>query len=104
MDNLKILKLLEQQRDSLFEELKATSISQLYKQQYNDIKANRVFVFDNGERKMLSDLKKLSKNTSLDGPFENKLTEYLSLDNDMLTAYMQTEFKRVLNEIWDAPY
>lgn len=99
MDNPKILKLLENQRDSLFEKLNATSISGLYKEQYEDIKAGRVFVFDNGERQMLSELKKLSKDTSLDGSFANKLTEYLSLDNDTLTAYFQKEFERVLDEI-----
>ena len=56
MDNPIILISLEKQRDSLLQKLKATSISALYKEQYNDIKAGRLFVFDNEERQMLSDL------------------------------------------------
>ena len=99
MDNPKILNLLEKQRDSLFEKLKGTSISVLYKEQYDDIKAGRVFVFDNGERQMLSDLKKLSKDISLDSSFKTKVTQYLSLDNDTLITYFQKEFERILNEI-----
>lgn len=99
MDNPKILKLLERQRDTLLEKLKATSISDLYKEQYDDIKEGRVFVFDNGERQMLSDLKKLSKDTSLDNSFKNKLTEYLKLDNNDLTEYFRKEFERVFTEI-----
>ena len=59
MDNSTILQLLENQRDSLFEKLKSTSISELYKEESYNIKSGRVFVFDNGERKMLSDLKKI---------------------------------------------
>jgi len=99
MDNQKILKLLEDQREDLFRKLKVTSISGLYKEQYDDIKAGRVFVFDNGERQMLSDLKRLSKNTSLDSSFKNKVTEYLNLDNDALITYFQRDFERVFNEI-----
>ena len=99
MDNSTILKLLERQRDSLLEKLKATTISGLYKEQYDDIKAGRLFVFDNGEKQMLSDLKKLSKDTSLDGLYNNKLTDYLGLDNNALTAYFQDEFERIFNEI-----
>ena len=87
MDNSTILQLLEKQRDGLFDKLKSTSISELYKEEYNNIKSGRVFVFDNGERKMLSGLKKLSKNTSNDASFNNKLTEYLRLDNNAFTAY-----------------
>lgn len=99
MDNQRILKLLEMQRDTLFSKLKVTSISGLYKQEYDDIKGGRIFVFDNGERKMLSDLKKLLKDTSHDNSFKNKLNEYLNLDNSALVAYFQREFERVLNEI-----
>ena len=99
MDNPKILKLLEAQRDSLLSKLNVTTISGLYKEQYDDIKAGRVFVFDNGERKMLSDLKKLSKDTSHDNSFKSKLTEYATLDNSALITYFQGEFERVLNEI-----
>ena len=58
MDNPTILILLEKQRDSLLQKLKATSISAFYKEQYNDIKAGRLFVFDSEERQMLSDLMK----------------------------------------------
>jgi hypothetical protein len=100
MDNSKILKLLEAQRDSLLSKLKVTTISGLYKEQYDENKAGRVFVFDNGERKMLSDLKKLLKDTSHDESFKNKLTEYSNLDNSALVAYFQREFERVLNEIF----
>ena len=99
MNNHKILTLLEKQRDSLFEKLKATSISSLYKEQYDDIKAGRVFVFDNGERQMLRDLKILSKDTSLDTSFKNKLIEYSKLDNNSLTTYFKKEIERIFNDI-----
>lgn len=99
MYNPSILKNLESQRDSLFEKLKATTIAGLYKQEYNDLKAGRVIVFDNEERQMLSELKKLSKDSSLEASFKNKLTEYVTLDNTFLTAYFQKEMERVFNEI-----
>lgn len=99
MDNSKILEILKNQRDSLFAKLKEKSISGLYKEQYQDIKAGRIFIFDNGARQMLTDLKKLSKDVTLDSSYASKLTEYLSLDNNSLTAYFEMEFERVLNEI-----
>src|SRR4028118_1208350 len=98
MDNTKILKLLEQQRDSLFEKLKGITISGSYKELYDDIKAGKVFVSGNGERQMLSDLKKLLKDTSHDSAFRNKVNEYLKLDNEALVKYFQIEFERVFNE------
>ncbi len=48
---------------------------------------------------MLSDLKKLSKDTSLDNSFKNKLTEYLNLDNGALITYFENEFERVFTAI-----
>ncbi|WP_293301546.1 hypothetical protein [Pedobacter sp. UBA4863] len=99
MDNPKILKLLERQRDILFDKLKGASISGLYKEQYADIKAGRVFVFDNGERRMLNDLKKLSKETSHDTLYEDKLAEYLQLDNNALVSYFQNELDKVFKQI-----
>jgi hypothetical protein len=99
MDNLKILTSLERQRDTLFNKLNETSISGLYKEQYDDIKAGRVFVFDNGERQMLSDLKKLSKDTSHDSLYKNKLAEYLQLDNNALVSYFQNELDNVFTQI-----
>jgi hypothetical protein len=100
MDNLKILTLLEKQRDSLFEKLKKTSISALYKKEYQDIKAGRIFVLDNDERKVLNDLKKLSKDISLDSPFESKLKEYEEIDYNGLIVYFQSELERCINEIF----
>lgn len=99
MDNLKILTSLERQRDTLFDKLNETSISGLYKEQYDDIKAGWVFVFDNGERQMLSDLKKLSKDTSHDSLYKNKLAEYLQLDNNALVSYFQNELDNVFTQI-----
>lgn len=99
MDNLKILRLLEKQRDYLFEKLKKISISALYKKEYQDIKAGRIFVFNNGEREMLNALKELSKDTSLDIAFESKLREYIELDNNSLVLYFQKELGRGINEI-----
>lgn len=99
MDNPTILKLLESQRNTVFDRLKETSISGLYKEQYADMKAGRVFIFDNGERQMLADLKKLSEDSSLDASFQSKLNEYLALDNKSLITYLQGEFERIFNEI-----
>lgn len=99
MDNQTIRKLLERQRDTLYDKLKETSITGLYKQEYEDIKAGRAIVFDNGERRLLIRLKKLSKDTSFDGPFKSKLNEYLALDNESLTTYFQTELERIFIEI-----
>lgn len=99
MNNPKILQLLEEQRDSLFEKLKGTLISDLYKEEYNDLKAGRIFVPDGGERQMLEDLKELSNDTTLDSAFHDKLAEYLNLDNDALIEYFQKEFRRIFDEI-----
>ena len=99
MDNSKILRLLEKQRDTLFDQLKETTISALYKKQFADIKAGRVFVFDNGERQMLGDLKKLSKDTSHDISYKDKLAEYLQLDNNALLSYFQIELGKVFTQI-----
>lgn len=99
MDNPQILKLLEKQRDSVFRKLESSTISGLYKQEYNNIKAGRVFVFDNGEKQMLRDLKQLSKDTSIDSAFVNKLQEYQGLDNVLLVDYFIKEFQRVINQI-----
>jgi|SRR5687767_10967083 len=99
MDNPHILKLLEKQRDSLFDKLKSSTISGLYKEEYDEIKAGRVFVFDNGEKQMLRDLKKLLKDTSFDSTFKNKLQEYKDLENELLVDYFFKEFQRVINQI-----
>lgn len=99
MDNTKILQLLEKQRDALFDILKKTTVSGLYKEQYADIKAGRVFVFDNGERQMLSDLKKLSKDTSHDTTYKNKLSEYLELDNNAIISHFRKELENVFEKI-----
>jgi len=99
MYNFKILSLLEKQRDYLFEKLRKTSISALYKKEYQHIKAGRIFVLDNDEKEMLNDLKELSKDTSLDSSFESKLSEYLKLDNNGLILYFQKELERCITEI-----
>lgn len=99
MDNHIILTLLEKQRDYLFEKLKKTSIAALYKKEYQDIKAGRIFVLNNGEREMLNNLKQLAKDTSLDSSFEAKLKEYIELDNNNLILYFKKEFERCLVEI-----
>jgi len=97
--NSQILKLLEKQRDNLFERLSNTSISKLYKKEYSELKAGRVFVFDDGEKQMLSELKELSKDTSFDEAYASKLKAYTSLDNEKLIAYFQSELERVFDEI-----
>jgi hypothetical protein len=99
MENPTILKLLEKQTNNLFEKFNSTSISGLYKEEYNIIKAGSVFVFDNGKRQMLKDLKALSKDTSHDLAFKNKLIEYLKLDNTSLIEYFENEFVRIFSEI-----
>lgn len=103
MDNPQILTLLEKQRDELFDELRKTSISERYKKEYLDIKAGRVFIFDNGEKQMLKDLKRLSKDTSFDNAYKSKLTEYSNLENEKLIEYFKTEFEKLFDEIrsWD---
>lgn len=99
MDNTSLLQQLEQQRDVLFTKLRATTISRLYKDQYDELKSGRVFVFDSDEREMLKELKKLAKDTSLDEPFRSKLDEYRGLDNASLIKYFETEITRVIHEI-----
>jgi len=99
MDNPTILKLLTQQRDSLFERLKAKSISGLYKEQYEDIKAGRVSILGGGEQQMLSDLISFSKDTSHDDSYSNKLNDYMNLDDENLILYFQNEFERVFKQI-----
>ncbi len=99
MDNHQILEKLEQQRDVLFQKLNSTSISELYKEQCDDIKSGRVFVLDNSERHTLSNLKRLSKDTSFDAAYKNKLAEYVNLDNEALIEYFSDELKKLFKEI-----
>lgn len=99
MDNPKIINLIEKQKDTLFEKIKGTSISGLYKKEYENIKAGRVFVLDNKEREMLKELRQLSKVISLDSSLENKLKEYKSFDDNTLIVHFQQEFERIINEI-----
>lgn len=102
MDNVQLLKKLEQQRDVLFQQLSQTTISGLYKKEYADVKGGRIFVLDNEERQMLRDLERLSKDTSLDLAYKAKLLEYSNLDNEALVEYFQGEFRRVFTEMIDS--
>lgn len=102
MENTKILELLEQQRDELFDRLKNTTISGLYKEQYEEIKAGKVFFMDDSEEKTTSDLKRLLQDTSLDHLVKSKLSEYLALNNSDLIKYFQEEFERILTQIKDS--
>jgi len=97
--NTRILSQLEKQRDIIFENLEGTSISRLYKEEYDDIKAGRVYIMDNQEQQMLIDLKKLSKDTSRDNLYKNKLSQYLMLDNNALISYFEIELEKKLHEI-----
>lgn len=99
MNNRDILKLLERQRDILFEQLNATSVSATYQKAYDGIASGEVFVIGDNKEEMLNDLKALAKNTSFDASYRHKLEEYLNLDNDSLISYFQTELERVLLEI-----
>lgn len=69
MNNTKVLQLLEQQRDGLFVKLRATSISKLYQDEYDELKSGRVISFDSDEREMLKELKELARDTSFDEPY-----------------------------------
>lgn len=99
MENLKILQLLEKQRDTLFEKLKETSIVALYQKEYQDIKAGRIAILDNNEKQILDDLKELSEDTSIDTTFKSKIREYQELANDDLIIYFQKELEKSINEI-----
>lgn len=101
--NIRILSQLEKQRDIIFESLKGTSISKLYKEQYDDIKAGRVYNMDNQEHQMLIDLKKLSKDTTRDNLYKNKLSQFLMLDNYALISYFEIELEKTLHEIISSP-
>jgi hypothetical protein len=102
MDNHQILMQLEQHRDALFLQLNTTSISKLYKEQYAEIKSGRLYVFNNEERQLLSDLEKLSKDTSYDVAYQSQLAAYLNLNNEELITYFQNELVNVLGEIRDS--
>jgi hypothetical protein len=102
MDNSRILKSLQQQRDVLFQKLNSTSISELCKKECAEIKSGRIFIFDNKEKQILSHLKRLSKDASLDNAYKNKIAEYLNLDNEKLVDYFVNELARVFNEIVDS--
>ncbi len=99
MDNLQILIKLEQQRDVLFQKLNSTTISEQYKELYTEMKAGRVFVFDNSEKQTLSNLKRLSKDTSLDIAYNTKLAEYLNFNTEEVIGYFVNEFAKTFTEI-----
>ena len=97
MGNKQILEFLEKYRDNVFENLKSTSISGLYQEQYEDIQTGRV-VFDQFDD-ILGDLKLLADDKSNDGLIKDKLDEYENLDNNALIQYLADEIRRILNEI-----
>jgi hypothetical protein len=99
MENSQILKLLEQQRDELFDRLNSTSISELHKQQYNGIISGEIHVLGDDKELMLEELKELSKDNSYNKSFKEKIQEYLKLDNSKLISHFREEFVRVLEEI-----
>jgi len=99
MDNTKLLGLLELQRDSLYARLRDTSISQLYKDQYDEIESGEVVVLGDGEQEMLEELEGLANDNAHDESFQNKLNDYLGLDNLSLIKHFEVEMGRVMDEI-----
>ena len=99
MENSDILKLLEKQRDDLFNKLNITSISKLHKQQYDGIKSGEIYLIVDEKEEMLEELKELSKDTSYNKPFKNKLKEYLNLDNKKIVSHFYEELKSVFEEM-----
>ncbi|MBX9780661.1 MAG: hypothetical protein K2X26_09960 [Chitinophagaceae bacterium] len=102
VNNKNILRLLEKQRDDLFEKLNKISITERYKQEYENIKAGKVFIFDNGEKNLLRELKALSQDTSFDRQLTDKLYEYSTLNTELLIQYFEGEIKKVLAIITDS--
>lgn len=98
MENSTILRLLEKQRDNIFNRLKKTSISGLYKKEYTEIIEGKVFVFDD-DGQLQNDLKKLSEDKSLDALLQNKLNEFLYLDNAPIILHFQNELEKVFDQI-----
>src|SRR5688572_29018821 len=99
MDNSTILRLLEKQRDDIFHKLKGTTISGLYREQYEDLREGRLVLIGGADKAFMRELKELSADTSRDHLLQEKLSEYLLLDNNGLTSYFQKEWERILDEI-----
>lgn len=99
MNNEKILTSLEAQRDVCYAQLISKNISERYQEMYDDIRRGRVFIFDNGEKEMLKDLKILKKNKSFDQLYIETVNSYRNLDNSSLINYFTGEFERIFNKI-----
>ncbi|MDB5200693.1 MAG: hypothetical protein JWQ27_102 [Ferruginibacter sp.] len=99
MHNARILENLVKQRDRLFNELAATTVSELSKSEYIELKAGRLFVFDSDEREMLQELKRLSKETKFDAIYLGILEQYGKLNNDKLVNRFIPEMEKLLHAI-----
>lgn len=99
MENTRILRSLEAQRDACYQELSSKTISQQYEEMYKDIKRGRVIILDNEEREMLHELKQLKEDKSLDQLYITKTNAFKTLDEKELISYFIQELERVFEAL-----
>lgn len=97
--NDRIFANLERQRDNLYQTLNSTTITALYKKEYDNLKAGRIIVFNKEQKTILKDLQKLAKDKSNDSIFRNIVKDYQALNNTDIIIYLQQESERVLSMI-----
>ena len=90
------------QKNDLFNYVRSTSVSEHYQKQYNNFKTGRIVLVHGNVETMLKELDKLSKQTSYDEIYFEKLAQFDSFDNDAFIENFQQQFKGIFNKISDA--
>lgn len=102
MKNTEILSNLEDQTIQLYRNLNQTSISELYKKQFQDIQSGMVAFFGIEKATLLEQLIKLADDSIDDNNLEQKLNDFRQLDHEKLINHFKDEFERVFKQIADA--
>ncbi|MBN8679042.1 MAG: hypothetical protein J0M29_12510 [Chitinophagales bacterium] len=102
MKNTEILSNLEDQTSQIYRNLNQTSISALYKKQFQDIQSGMVAFFGIEKATLLEQLIKLADDSIDDNKLEQKLNDFRQLDHEKLIDYFKDEFERVFKQIADA--
>lgn len=90
---------LEAQRNSIFNFLSNTSINQLYRHEYEQIRSGKTFLLNEDIEEALEELRVLSEDTSQNWRLDKKLNDFISLDNDSLLSDFTEQFVTLLEKI-----
>lgn len=92
---------LDEQRNTLFNYLSNTSINQLYREEYEQVKSGRTILLNTDVEEALEELRVLSEDSSQNWRLDKKLNDFLSLDNDKLLEEFTEQFVVLFEKLAD---